>query len=327
MNTYVPFGEEPPFTGDPETVLRMQTSRQPVVSDLFVSLVVKKPVYNISIPVIREGQIRYIMSLGLLPADLLSILQSQELDPNWIIAIWDRNGVILARTRDHDASVGKKMPNHLGAKQVANSVSHSISLEGDQVLQAVVPSRLSGWRISVSVPLEVAEAPLKSSMWLWIGLATLSLALATLFGILAGRFLSKPLAKAAAAARAFGDGKDIKVEPSHVREINDLMVALEEAGQRQRMLSGELAHRVKNILAVVQAVVSQSIGRAASVGEARDDVTNRSVSKFLQSCAATILLSLPFARGGSLEIACTRTSSCFTRHLRSLFDRFSSCKF
>ena len=275
VNTYVQFGQEPPFTGDPETLRRMLSSRQPIVSDLFVSLVVKKPVYNISIPVIREGQVRYIMSLGLLPADLFSILQSQTLDPNWIIAIWDRNDAILARTRDHDASVGKKMPDHLRVKQVANSVGHSISLEGDQVLQAVVPSRLSGWRITVSVPLEAAEAPLRSSMWLWSGLAALSLALATLFGILAGRFLSKPLIQAAAAARAFGDGKDIEVEPSHVHEVNDLIIALEEAGQRQRMLSGELAHRVKNILAVVQAVVSQSIGRAASVGEARDDVTSR----------------------------------------------------
>ena len=38
VNTYVQFGQEPPFTGDPETLRRMLSSRQPIVSDLFVSL-------------------------------------------------------------------------------------------------------------------------------------------------------------------------------------------------------------------------------------------------------------------------------------------------
>ena len=54
---------------------------------------------------------------------------------------------------------------------------------------------------------------------------------------------------------------------------------------------------------------------------------NFSVSKLLQSCANTILLSSPFARGGNFETACTRASSCFPRRLRSLLERFSSWKF
>ncbi len=56
VNTYVAYGEEPAFTGDPETVKRMVASKGPVVSDLFVSLVVKEPVYNVSIPVLREAE-------------------------------------------------------------------------------------------------------------------------------------------------------------------------------------------------------------------------------------------------------------------------------
>ena len=51
MNTYVPHGQEPPFTGDPETLRRMAETKKPVFSNLFTSLVVKKPVLNISIPV------------------------------------------------------------------------------------------------------------------------------------------------------------------------------------------------------------------------------------------------------------------------------------
>src|SRR6266540_2859497 len=45
VNTYVPYGEAPAMTGDPETVRLMAESNRPVVSNLFTSLVVKKPVF------------------------------------------------------------------------------------------------------------------------------------------------------------------------------------------------------------------------------------------------------------------------------------------
>ena len=70
VNTYVPLGEAPPFTGDPATLQRMIANPRPVVSDLFESLVVKRPVFNISIPVMRDESVQYIMSLGLLPSDI-----------------------------------------------------------------------------------------------------------------------------------------------------------------------------------------------------------------------------------------------------------------
>ena len=55
LNTYVPYGEAPSTTGDPDTVRRIAESKQPVVSNLFTSLVVKQPVFNVSIPILRDG--------------------------------------------------------------------------------------------------------------------------------------------------------------------------------------------------------------------------------------------------------------------------------
>ena len=106
VNTYVPLGEAPPFTGDPATLQRMVANPRPVVSDLFESLVVKRPVFNISIPVMRDEFVQYIMSLGLLPSDILGILNGQQLDPTWVSSVWDRNDVVIARSREHDRYVG-----------------------------------------------------------------------------------------------------------------------------------------------------------------------------------------------------------------------------
>jgi hypothetical protein len=65
VNTYVPYGEQPAITGDLETVRRIVQTKSPVVSNLFMSLVVKKPVFNASIPILQGEQVRYVMSLGL----------------------------------------------------------------------------------------------------------------------------------------------------------------------------------------------------------------------------------------------------------------------
>src|SRR4051794_23677938 len=70
VNTYVPYDAAPPLTGDPDTVRRMLESKKPVVSDLFISLVTKRPVFNVSIPVFQHGDVRYILSLGKLADDL-----------------------------------------------------------------------------------------------------------------------------------------------------------------------------------------------------------------------------------------------------------------
>ncbi len=62
VNTFVAYGQQPEFTGDPQTIQSMLAHPLPVVSNLFVSLVVKEPVFNISVPVMSEGKVRLIFS-------------------------------------------------------------------------------------------------------------------------------------------------------------------------------------------------------------------------------------------------------------------------
>jgi hypothetical protein len=106
VNTYVPYGEAPHFTGDPEAAQRMINSKQREVSDLFVSLVTKGPVFNISVPIVREGELQYILSYGRHADDLRAVMQAQRVGPDWVRTIIDRKGVVLARSRDHERTVG-----------------------------------------------------------------------------------------------------------------------------------------------------------------------------------------------------------------------------
>jgi hypothetical protein len=96
VNTYVPYGESPPLTGDPETAQRMMKTKQREVSDLFISLVTKGPVFNINVPIVRDGELRYILIYGRHADDLLAIIRGQRVGPDWVRAILDRKGVVLA---------------------------------------------------------------------------------------------------------------------------------------------------------------------------------------------------------------------------------------
>jgi hypothetical protein len=142
-----------------------------VVSDLFVSLVVKKPVYNISIPVMQDGTVRYVMSLGLRPEDLARTLDTLKLNQAWVTTIWDRDNAVLARSRDHDRFLGSKVPSTLRQRAMSQAVLKATNLDGEEVLLAVTTSKLSDWGISVNVPVAIAEAQLRSTLWLW-GLAS-----------------------------------------------------------------------------------------------------------------------------------------------------------
>jgi two-component sensor histidine kinase len=60
-----------------------------------------------------------------------------------------------------------------------------------------------------------------------------------------------------------------------LREVNELTGALQDAGNRQRLLLGELSHRVKNVLAVVHAVVMRSLSDEQPRSEARELISQR----------------------------------------------------
>jgi two-component sensor histidine kinase len=277
VNTRVPYGKAPFVTGDPETARRMLISKQPAISDLFFSLIDRTPVFNVDIPILVNGEVRYILIFGQNAADLLPLLTGQELPSEWTTAILDRKGMILARSKENERYVGTAPPSFsadIGARN--RSVRQTKNLESQGVLRAAMRSEVSGWLITASIPLSIAEEPLRHSAWLWASAAGLALIISAGLAWLFAEMLAAPMVSAAAAARALGRNEPIPPLRSSVTEANAIVAALQQArdelAQRddhQRLLLNELTHRVKNVLAVVQAVVMLSLSDQRSIPEAR----------------------------------------------------------
>lgn len=239
VNTYLPYGKQPAMTGDPDSVRQIVQTKQPVVSNLFMSLAVKKPVFNVSIPVLRDGRVSYVMSLGMLPDDLTALLTEEKLGPEWVSLVWDRKSIVLARSRNNPQYTGKPLPQNWREEDEAAAV-RATNLDGVEVLKASKRSPLSGWGVAVSVPYSLVTAGMRNSLTLW-GLASLlAISIAGVSGMFFARQITTSLSAATQAAGAFGRGEPFPLEGSRLKEADEFLVTLRNAHQAREQLSEEL---------------------------------------------------------------------------------------
>jgi two-component sensor histidine kinase len=281
LNTLVPWGTLLPKTGDAATVTRVRDTLQPQVSDYFVGVVSKRATFNVDIPVVRDGKLKYVMLLGLQPTHFLPLLQRQRLEPEWVTALVDRNNIVVTRSRDSERFSGTRYV-VLPDPGTGSGIVRGRDLEGRDVLRSVVKSQVSGWFVVASIPARMAEAPVRSTLTQWAAGAVGALLLAIAAAWWFGRALERPLREASNAAAALGRGEALSPLDSAVIEADHIVSALREAefelrerGERQRLLLNELTHRVKNVLAVVQALIMRSLSEERSTAEAREVITKR----------------------------------------------------
>jgi two-component sensor histidine kinase len=146
----------------------------------------------------------------------------------------------------------------------------------------IVPSELSGWVAVANLPVAVAEAPLRRSLWLWGILTALAFVLSAVLAWFFSRSMARPMAAAAEAASALAREQPIAPLRSYLSEANAIVAAqrqaqaeLSERAEHQRLLLNELSHRVKNVLAVVQSLIRRTLDDHRSMEEARNILTER----------------------------------------------------
>ena len=284
VNTLVPWSTPLPATGDIETAQRVLDTAAPQVSNYFVGTVSLAPTVTVEVPVIVSGEVLYVLGFAMHPDRLLAILHAEDLEPGRVAAVYDGNGVILARTLGHEQLVGRQNPRYEEMQNATQDlVIKTISIEGEPVLRAVMRSGISGWLMVSNLSVDVAEAPMQSSLLLW-GIGTAAAALLTLvLASVMARTLSLPINQVSMAARAIGRGERIAPMRSHLNEANAVIDALASAGaaiaeraeaqkrweRRQSLLLAELNHRVKNTLTVVQALAMRSLTDNHTMAAAR----------------------------------------------------------
>ena len=208
-------------------------------------------------------------------AQLADLLRSAPLDPPWITGVTDNKGIILARSERHEDFVGTLLPAELLAQSRASKgVFRGTSVAGVNVLRATVRSKIAGWLVSATVPVLYADAPRRRSQLFAAAMIGTALALGAALAYVFGGFMARPLSAATAAAEAVGRGEQVEPLQSPLVEANVLTSSLSEASselkrrqEHSEFLMRELAHRVKNQLAVVRGMALQTAKQSGSVDE------------------------------------------------------------
>jgi two-component sensor histidine kinase len=216
-----------PARNNMDVVRKVFDTGKPAFSNLFVGSVLNKPILTVEVPAIIDGKVVYNISFTP-PATLFQeMLEKQRPNADWTISIFDAEGINFARVPNPQETIGKRASPTLFAQMFKSQEAtfETVSLEGVPLITAVARSSLSGWMVGAGIATSTLVSPLWKNLAITIAVGVLLLLIGVAFA----------LRMASAIARA---------ETLHT------------------LLVEELNHRVKNTLAVLQAIASQTFRSA-----------------------------------------------------------------
>jgi two-component sensor histidine kinase len=206
-----------------DMVDRVFTTAQSQYSNLFFGVVKKRSIITVDVPVMRDGQVVYDISFSPPLEMFQSIVEKQRPNADWTMSLLDRDGVVFARTPNPETTVGKRASSSLlpELSKSSEATLMSTSLDGVPLITGFSRSPLTGWTVAAGL----SESSLIAPLWR-------NLAIASTIGVV---LLLTGLAFAVRMATAVARGE----------MLHDLLIE-------------ELNHRVKNTLAIMQAIAVQT---------------------------------------------------------------------
>ncbi len=233
MNTLRPPGAPLPKHGNPEQLRAVFKTGKPVISDLYIGGVTRKPVMSVDVPVFDNGDVLYALSIGEAPERFGALLSQQQLPPGWIGAVFDRTGTIVARTQEHERFVGRK-----GARALVERMAkepegalETVTLEGIPVVSVLSRSPESGWTVALGIPQQAVSAHLwqRSRTAAAAAIVILALGLGLAWGI--GGQVAESIRGLEEPAAQIGRREEIRVPQLGLREADEVGAALVRASQ------------------------------------------------------------------------------------------------
>ena len=209
-------------------VTKVFATKAPQYSNLFLGATNKRPIVTVEVPVLRGGEVIYDISFTP-PIDIFqSILDRQRPNDNWTISIFDGDGINFAHVPNPNEAIGKPASPLLYAatSRESEATLQTVSLEGVPLITTFARSPLTGWTVAAGI----AQSSLVGPLWR-------SLAITSALGAV---LLLTGLAFAVRMATTIARGE----------MLHDLLIE-------------ELNHRVKNTLAILQAIAVQTFQSAS----------------------------------------------------------------
>lgn len=161
MNTLVPVGQKIAHVAPvPSSDLdRAFKTGQMQVADVTFGPIAKIPVVAVGLPVFRAGKPTYYLLIVVDVTVFRDLLSTQRTPEGWLVAVIDREGKFVARSRGHDRWVGKPAAASWRAVRHWEGLFETTSLENKPLTTANSVSKLSNWAVAAAMERETFTAP------------------------------------------------------------------------------------------------------------------------------------------------------------------------
>src|SRR5206468_1760361 len=139
-----------------DTVVR---TRAPAVGNLAKGLD-GSLLFPVRVPVLRNGELRYVLTAVVKPEEILDVVKRQQVPSDWVISIFDANGLRVARSRAHPENLGGQAAvtlQKLMASGADEGFGMTFSLEGDRIYASYSRLKDSGWSAAPGIPATLVE--------------------------------------------------------------------------------------------------------------------------------------------------------------------------
>jgi len=269
LNTRIDFGtrlsDVPAKAGVGEA---LRKDGKPHVTDVFFGKTSEKWVFNVIAPLNdKQAPLARAVITTKDAEELLPIIRSSALAMGWVSLVVDGKSQVIVSSNDHLFKTGDdfEIPTGLKLEKLTGNAG-VMTLEGaDPQLFAYSHVANTDWMSVVFGPVKTAQAPLSET---WKALIIGSVML-IVFSVVVLYFFTNYLRRGIQAIATMADdlakGEIVSPATSRVKEIDLVSRALSDASfdrsekdEKIVFIMRELAHRTKNLIAVVNSIIRQT---------------------------------------------------------------------
>jgi PAS domain S-box-containing protein len=233
LNLLNPFGEPlPEVAAEEESFRSLIQSKRPTPINFHKGGPATGPSVGFRVPVLRSGELKYVLSVEMDPAVFRLLLARQKLPSQGIATIADARNIIVATTGSQEL-IGQTAGSLIGTAspaQLDGWIEEGPNHDGVRYYAAFSRSPSSGWFVALTAPAVLFEGPLKRSLWALGGAGVIFLVAGIIGAVIVESRISEPLQELTRKAEALGRGQPVAGNSaSPIAEVEKLSQDIQRA--------------------------------------------------------------------------------------------------
>lgn len=254
INTRVTAGTPLPSINPGVLALTRAAPTQTVISNLYAGAVSNRKDFAVNVPVLIDDKPRYRLAMAIEATSLEKLLKERR-STRWVMAILDRNGMVLARSMDSSHFVGRRASDDLLRHILAREQSGAYvgkNLAGLSVTTFFHRAPRSSWTVMISVPNAELQGTAIRATFMLTTMVLILLGLGIVGANWYGRRTATAIESLRAAAEEMGRGASVQVTPTGLKEVDLVGTALAQASVQVHHHQAELERRVCEAVAATE---------------------------------------------------------------------------